>query len=115
MDSRKIMNIEPVTLEQVKVGDLIAAPSWSRPRLVASIDANAEGKTLALEEPDSERANENGLRVVSAAEWQSRARASATKAPYDDDHEFTGEVKPCWKRFPNLTLLFAAAANSEKV
>lgn len=109
MDSRKILDVEQVSLDEVAVGDLIAAPAWSRPRLVMSIDMNAEGRTLAMEEPDASRANEHGLRIVSADEWTKRARVVPTKAPYDDDEEFTGEPKACWRRFPNLTKLWAAS------
>jgi hypothetical protein len=88
VDPRKILDVEPVALEDVKPGDFIAGRSWSRPRLVLMADATSAGQTLLLADPDSEFASANGVRKLTPEGF-------AQRAPF--------------RRYPQLTALWAAA------
>jgi len=93
VNPREIFETESVeSMEDVKLGDVIACDSWSRGRVVVMTEADGEGPILFLADPDNRFAD--APRKMTASEYGARSG---------------------WRRYPALSALWRKATGAKSL
>jgi hypothetical protein len=59
-------------IASIRPGQFIACQAWKRPRRVQMMDMQEDGHVLFLAEPDADRADDKGIRVVTEEDYGNR-------------------------------------------